>query len=76
MCIRDSVLPFGLWSRRWQGWCALVGVAMHLAFYVLLPVNTFSVQMVVLYLAFFDPEVVHRTIDRLLGYREAKGEAG
>ncbi len=77
--VLELLLPFGLWSRRWLGLCSIVGIAMHLAFYVIIPVNTFSMQMIVLYLAFFDPALVHRTIDRLLGYRapsDTKGGKG
>jgi hypothetical protein len=74
--VLELLLPIGLWFRRWRGLCAVVGIAMHLAFYVLIPVHTFSAQMIVLYLAFFDADDVHRTIDRLLGYRRASDEQG
>jgi hypothetical protein len=39
--------------------------------YYLLPVSTYSATMVLLYLAYLDPDAVHRFIDRLGGGPEA-----
>ena len=69
----ELVLPFGLWVRRLQPVMFALGITMHLAFYVLIPVQTFTLQMILLYLAFLDPEAAHRSIDRLLGYPTPKG---
>ena len=73
-----AVPPEGpLWTLLWQGlsWTRLplmvLGIVMHLGFYVLIPVQTFSLQMLLLYLAFLDPERVHAFIDRHLGHPEA-----
>lgn len=63
----EYLLPFGLWSRRLQPWLIPIGITLHALFYTLLPVGTFSVTMVACYLAFLDPQVVHRVIDELLG---------
>jgi hypothetical protein len=66
----EIVLPLGLLWPRARSAAAVVGVLMHAGFYVLLPVQTFTLQMILLYLAFFDPDDVHRAIDRALGHRE------
>jgi hypothetical protein len=44
-----------------------VGLALHTAFYLLLPVSTFTLEMVAVYLAFVDPEAIHRAVDALVG---------
>lgn len=51
-------------------WIAVpTGLALHGAFFVILPVNTYSVSMMVLYLAVLHPETVHRFIDQMHGER-------
>ncbi len=55
---------------RWRNAAVVVGLAMHSAFYLLLPVHTYSVTVMVLYLALLDPGAVHRFIDRMTGQRE------
>ena len=50
----------------------LLGILFHATLYVALPVTVFSVACIVSYLAFLDPEDVHRAVERLLG---AKNEA-
>ena len=37
-------------------------------FYVLLPVNTYSATMMVLYLSLLDADAVHRFLDRIQGH--------
>lgn len=44
-----------------------VGLSLHAAFYIMLPVDTYSITMMLLYLALFDPGAVHRFIDRMVG---------
>jgi hypothetical protein len=61
-------LTFGLWSRRARPWLIPQGILLHWGLYVLLPVATFSLTMVLLYLAFLSPSAVHRTVDRLMGH--------
>jgi hypothetical protein len=61
----EYLLSVGLWVRRWQPVLVPAGLLLHGLFYVLIPVNTFTVTMWALYLVFLDPEVVHRAVDRL-----------
>ena len=44
-----------------------VGLAMHATFAVMLPVQTYSITMMILYLALLDPGRVHRVIDLMVG---------
>jgi hypothetical protein len=67
-------LAFGLWSRRARRWLLPQGLLMHWSFYILLPITTFSLTMVLLYLAFLAPEAVHRALDRLLGVPSTAGQ--
>jgi hypothetical protein len=46
---------------------AIPGLLFHGVLYVLLPVETYTATMAVLYLAYFDPDAVHAVIDRLQG---------
>jgi hypothetical protein len=64
----EYVLAFAIFVRRWQAFVLPMGLALHAAFYVLLPVNTYSATMMVLYLALLDPDAVHRFLDRIQGY--------
>jgi hypothetical protein len=64
----EYFLAFAIFVRRWQAFVLPLGLALHAAFYVLLPVNTYSATMMVLYLALLDPEAVHRFIDRIQGH--------
>lgn len=61
----EYLLGVALWSKRWQRILIPLGIALHAGFYVLLPVSTFSVTVVILYLAYLDPDDVHRTLDQL-----------
>ena len=56
----EYVLAFAIFVRRWQAFVLPLGLALHAAFYVLLPVNTYSATVMVLYLALLDPDAVHR----------------
>jgi hypothetical protein len=69
----ELALGVGLWIPRLRGPLVLIGLLFHGVLFVTLPVATFSATMAALYLAFFDPDAVHRAIDRLLG-RSARGE--
>ncbi|MEQ1565980.1 MAG: HTTM domain-containing protein [Myxococcota bacterium] len=62
----EYTLAVALWVPRVRGAALIAGLALHAAFYVLLPVGTFSVTMVALYLAFVDADAFHRAVDRLL----------
>jgi len=63
----EFALAFGLYFARSRRWLVLPGLALHAGFYVLLNVSTFSITMMVLYLAFFEPKSLHELFDRLQG---------
>lgn len=63
-------LAVAILLARWRPAAIVVGLTMHISFYLLLPVNTYSITVIVLYLALLDPAAVHRFIDRMLGYPE------
>jgi hypothetical protein len=67
----EYLLAFAIFVRRWRACVLPMGLALHAAFYVLLPVSTYSATMMVLYLALLDPDEVHRFIDRMLGHDDA-----
>lgn len=60
-------LAFAILSRRQRRYALPVGLAMHATFYLMLPVDTYSVTVMALYLALVDPDSVHRFIDRMQG---------
>ena len=62
----EYFLAFAIFVRRWQALVLPLGLALHAAFYVLLPVNTYSATVMVLYLALLDPDAVHRFLDRMI----------
>jgi hypothetical protein len=62
-------LALGLWFTRTRKWLVVPGLVLHGAFYALLHISTFTATMWLLYLAFFDPDEVHRTVDELSGVR-------
>ncbi len=64
--ILEFVLAFGLFVPRLRIPLMAAGVAFHAGMYFALPVMTFSVTMILLYVAFFDADEVHQGIDRLL----------
>lgn len=63
----EYALAVGLPFEHSRRWLVIPGLLLHAAFYVFLPVSTYSVTVFVLYLAYFDPDAVHRVIDRLHG---------
>ncbi len=63
----EYALAFGLPFTKTRRWLLIPGLLMHSAFYVMLPVATFSATIVLLYLAYFDADRVHRFIDQLAG---------
>lgn len=64
-------LAIGLFVRAWHWVVIPVGLALHGGFYLLLPVGTYSITMMVLYLAVPDPDALHRFLDRLQGHAPA-----
>ena len=69
----EACLAVGLWSARVRPYLMPQGILMHWAFYILLPVETFSLTTVTLYLAFLPADDIHRFIDRMLG-RSLEGD--
>jgi hypothetical protein len=67
----ELFLAFGLWFRRTRRIAVVLGIGFHVVLYLTLPVATFSILTILLYLAFFDPDAVHRTIDELQGHAPA-----
>ena len=74
--VLEYALAIGLPFERTRRYLLLPGLAFHAVIYCTLPVSTFSATMVVLYLAYFDPDDVHRFIDRLQGRSSASDKAG
>jgi hypothetical protein len=62
----EWVLPVGLFVRRLQWLLIPLGIVLHALFYVLLPVGPFSLTMILLYLAYLDPDAVHSATGRVL----------
>lgn len=71
----EYTLPFALWFKSMQRWAVPVGLALHALFYVMTSVGTYSLTMWMLYLAFLDPNSVHRLINKLQGITTEKQEA-
>lgn len=65
-------LAVAILMPKWRKAAIFIGLTMHASFYVLLPVNTYSITVMVLYLALLDPRMVHDFIDRMLGQRPAE----
>src|SRR5262249_9388211 len=61
----ELALAIGLWFRRARGPLVILGMGFHLLIYLTLPVITFSITTCLVYLAYFDPDDVHRAIDRI-----------
>ncbi len=63
----EAGLAIALWFPRLRGAALLAAISLHASFYLLIPVGTFSVVSVALWIVVFDPQIVHRVIDDLLG---------
>ena len=63
----EYLLPVGIIVRRFHPVAIPIGLALHAAFYLLLTVNTYSITMMVLYLAVVNPNSLHRFLDRMQG---------
>ena len=59
-------LSFAFYFKRQRPYAIVTGILLHLAFFQILRVSTFSATMVVAYLAYIPPGTVHRFIDELL----------
>ncbi len=65
--ILEMALAIGLWFSRFHPWIIPAGIIFHLILFYSLPVSTFSLTMILLYLVFIPPEKVHRFIDIMVG---------
>ena len=63
----EYALALGLPWPRTRRWLLLPGLGLHVLFYLLLPVATYSATVMLLYLAYLDPERVHAVLDELGG---------
>jgi hypothetical protein len=61
----ELFLAVSLWIPRLQRVSIVAGIAFHFALFQALPVGTFSAAMYLYYLAYLDPDSVHRVFDRL-----------
>ena len=59
------LLTFGLFIKSWHRWLMPIGIIFHVFIYMLLPVKTFSLTMILLYISFLDPEDVHHFLKRI-----------
>ena len=66
--IIEITLGIGLLIPRVRPFLVVVGFFFHGTIFILLPVFTFSATMWVLYLAYFNPDEIHKMIDKLQGH--------
>ncbi|WP_340315597.1 hypothetical protein [Rhizorhabdus argentea] len=64
VAIVELLLPL-LLVERLQKWLVIPGIGLHIAFYVLLPLETYSLTCILLYFAIFNANKVHAFIDAL-----------
>ncbi|MCK9502640.1 MAG: HTTM domain-containing protein [Porticoccaceae bacterium] len=57
--VLEYVLAFGLFFKRFQSLLIPFGIAMHAAFFLLLPVHTYSLTCILMYLAVIEARKVH-----------------
>ncbi len=70
--ILEFSLAFGLYIPKFRKYLMLTGIVLHILFYVLLPIHTFTLTMILLYFAFIPAASVHRFIDNMHeGYKPA-----
>ena len=66
--ILEYALALGMPFSRTRKYLVFPGLVLHAAFYVMLPIATYSATIVLLYLAYFDADKIHRVIDELGGW--------
>lgn len=64
--LAETYLLLGLWFGRTRKTAVLVGLGLHFAFLTVLGVWPLSARMPLCYLAFANPETIHRFFDRLI----------
>jgi hypothetical protein len=70
--ITEYFLAFALFFARTRWLAILVGVFFHATLYLTLDVETYSANMLLLYVVYFHPDRVHTAIDRMLGYEPVR----
>jgi hypothetical protein len=70
--VLELCLAFGMPFSRTRRYLVWPGLLLHRLFYVFLPVQTYSITIMLLYLAYYDPNQVHRVIDQLSGVAIAR----
>ena len=63
----EFALAFGMPFPRTRRYLVIPGLLLHSVFYVVLPVQTYSITIILLYLAYFDADKIHGIIDELSG---------
>lgn len=71
----ELALSVGLWHQRARRLLMPLGVVMHIGFALLLPVQTFSALMLILYLAFVPADQLQRLLHNPRHQRTAKAGA-
>ena len=73
--VLEYALAFGLFFPGPRRILIPLGVLFHVALYFALPVSTFTMTMILLYLAYLDPDEAHRTLDEVQTPGEATAAA-
>lgn len=65
----EYYLAYAVLARKWK--CATMGIAisLHLLFFFMLKVDTYSATMIVLYLAYLNPDRLHNMLDEIQGVK-------
>src|SRR5262249_3911890 len=63
----ELCFAFGLPFSRTRRYLVLPGLFLHSLFFVFLPRHTYLITRILLYLAYYDPNQIHRVIDQLNG---------
>lgn len=71
----EYFLAIAILLGRWQRLVLALAVVLHGAFYILLPVQTFSVTMLALFLFVVHPDRVHRTVDLVVAQADGSTTA-
>ena len=65
--VLEFLLSFGLFIGRLRCYLIPAGIVLHGLFYVLLPIETFTLTILLLYLAFLPADAFHSGIDAIQG---------
>jgi len=67
----EVFLPFGLWSRRWRGWCIL-GIALFTTSIAAFLGIWWFVALVPMSIVFYEPEEVCKRVERMTRMKKMK----